>query len=342
MPTGARRALPDRPGVYRFLRSNRDVLYVGKATSLKKRVAGHFSQASRAADRNQEMLTQALAIEHTICPTPLEAALLECDEIKRLDPPYNVQLREATRVALFVARDLFDLSEAPDVAHPWGPLPSRFGPSALGAVRKLAEGEPPDERLRARAVGVPPPFAPDEAMFGEAWGVFASRHLSLPARTPWGRVVRATTRLALLSNEDGLEPRDDEAPPGWDVSRIVRYLERSVLVGGQLLRRARWLTSLSDSVLAYREAGAWRVVVIERGVVVSIEDASSPQVLPDPPARRPWRERQASFDGASYDRLRVLTTELRRVLDEDGDARLALPGGRVLGRDVLARWLRFV
>ncbi len=342
MPSEARRALPDRPGVYRFQRSNGDVLYVGKATSLKKRVAGHFSAASRAADRNQEMLTQALAIEHTVTASPLEAALLECDEIKRVDPPYNVQLRETTRVALFASRDLLDLSEAPDEAHPWGPLPSRFGPTALGAVRRLAEGARPDERLRARAVGVPPAFAPDEAMFLEAWVTFATRHLTLPARTPWGRVVRATTRLALLLRADGLEPRDDEAPPGWDPSRIVRYLERSVLVGGQLLRRARWLTSLCDSALAYAEAGAWRKATIERGVIGRFEDAGGTTPFADPPPWRPWRERQRSFDGASYDRLRVLTTELRRVLDEGGDARLVIQGGRVLGRDALALWLRFV
>jgi DNA polymerase-3 subunit epsilon len=46
-----RAALPDRPGVYRFLRRNGDVLYVGKATSLKKRVAGHFKGRGPVTER---------------------------------------------------------------------------------------------------------------------------------------------------------------------------------------------------------------------------------------------------------------------------------------------------
>ncbi|HMJ13837.1 MAG TPA: GIY-YIG nuclease family protein, partial [Polyangiaceae bacterium] len=88
-----RRALPDAPGVYRFLRCNGDVLYVGKATSLRKRVASHFSGGARATERGLELLTQVHDVAYSESASVLEAALLESDEIKRIDPPYNVQLR---------------------------------------------------------------------------------------------------------------------------------------------------------------------------------------------------------------------------------------------------------
>src|SRR5258706_6398654 len=83
------RALPDQPGVYRFLRSNGDVLYVGKATSLKKRVSSHFTKQSGATERALEMLTQVSEIAFTATSTALEAALLETQTIKRINPPYN-------------------------------------------------------------------------------------------------------------------------------------------------------------------------------------------------------------------------------------------------------------
>src|SRR5258708_7668564 len=82
-----RRVLPDGPGVYRFVRSNGDVLYVGKAASLRKRVASHFASRSKRSDA-LEMLSHASDVTFTATATAVEAALLEVEEIQRLDPPY--------------------------------------------------------------------------------------------------------------------------------------------------------------------------------------------------------------------------------------------------------------
>jgi DNA polymerase-3 subunit epsilon len=66
LPSERYRSLPDAPGVYRFLRSNGDLLYVGKAASLKKRVSSHF--VGRASKQlAPEMLTQVNEIEFTGC-----------------------------------------------------------------------------------------------------------------------------------------------------------------------------------------------------------------------------------------------------------------------------------
>jgi hypothetical protein len=164
--------LPAGPGVYRFLRSNGDVLYVGKATSLKQRVASHFSSAQRATERALEMLTQVSDIAVTKTESVLEAALLEHGEITRLDPPYNVQLREGDRAAWFASNDLLRARPAPDDEHRIGPLPSRWAVAGLGAIRALAAGAEPTTEMRARATGVPSSFAPDDATFTAGWTSF--------------------------------------------------------------------------------------------------------------------------------------------------------------------------
>ena len=87
MPRETRLSLPKHPGVYRMLRTTGDVLYVGKASSLHHRVNSYFRKQHGGDERMLEMLTQARAISFEVTATPLEAALLEADEIKRCLPP---------------------------------------------------------------------------------------------------------------------------------------------------------------------------------------------------------------------------------------------------------------
>lgn len=84
MPRARYRALPDAPGVYGLLRSNGDVLYVGKAKSIRKRVASHLGKPSGATERALEMLTQVDDIAFEVTATALEATVLESGLIKRL------------------------------------------------------------------------------------------------------------------------------------------------------------------------------------------------------------------------------------------------------------------
>jgi hypothetical protein len=328
-----RRALPDRPGVYRFLRPNGDVLYVGKAASLKKRVASHFTQGGRATERALEMLTQAHAVDVTPTQSALEAALLESDEIKRLDPPYNVQLREGGRRAWFATPDLADAVPDPDGVHRVGPLPSRWALASLAALRALAAGsDPADVRTRAAAVGVPPPFAPEEPLFATAWGEFCARHLGASARNPWHALLRASRRLALTGVSDAAA---EETPPDtWDLDRVGRHLDRALLRGGQLFRRARWLVLLSDASVAFRERDAerFRLLVMTGGDIAAQGDVDDPHAMPERGAPRPWRLRQAAIDAARYDRLRVLATELARVHAEGGAVLLRIGHRLITGR----------
>ncbi|WP_149193977.1 excinuclease ABC subunit UvrC [Luteimonas suaedae] len=86
-------SLSTAPGVYRMLAADGGVLYVGKAASLRKRVANYFS-ASPKPTRIMAMLAQVASMEVTVTRTEVEALLLENQLIKSLKPRYNVMLRD--------------------------------------------------------------------------------------------------------------------------------------------------------------------------------------------------------------------------------------------------------
>jgi excinuclease ABC subunit C len=87
-----RRALPDAPGVYLFRDARRKVIYVGKAKSVRKRVASHFSKTG--ARGAHDMVGQIESIEFLVTQTEAEAFLAEQNFIKQYKPRFNVRLRD--------------------------------------------------------------------------------------------------------------------------------------------------------------------------------------------------------------------------------------------------------
>ena len=87
------RTLPPRPGVYRMLDTRGDVLYVGKARSLKARVA-NYTQVAALSNRLQRMVSQTRSMEIVTTNSEAGALLLEAQFIKRYRPPFNVLLRD--------------------------------------------------------------------------------------------------------------------------------------------------------------------------------------------------------------------------------------------------------
>ena len=87
------KTLPDAPGVYRMLNAAGDVLYVGKAKSLKKRVSS-YARGGVHSDRLTRMIAETAEMLFLTTESETEALLLESNLIKRLKPRYNVSYRD--------------------------------------------------------------------------------------------------------------------------------------------------------------------------------------------------------------------------------------------------------
>ncbi len=368
MPREARAVLPDRPGIYRMLRVNGDILYIGKAASLKQRVNSYFQARRRHAEHTLEMLSQAVGVEVTPTASALEAALLESCEIKRVCPPYNKALQEGRRQVVFGTKDFRSFSPVPDGRHHIGPLP---GSKAFAAVHDigclLQQGEPILDRLQETStenlLGIPPPQAPEPQCFVEGLRMFRHQHTGLPAaETIWPALMRIGTRCwkdALETKEKGIdeggdtrpdpEGQTDPPPFEWTPEAVSGAIESLLCRCAHLIRRARWFALLSESTLAWSVADSdgaesrQNLVILRAAQMSARSELRGDDPLPRPPGGAiAWRDRQRHLDLAAYDRLRVLTTEMRRILAEERTLRLRLGRNAVLGEGRLRRLLKWV
>ena len=101
------KTLSASPGVYRMLNRKGDALYVGKARSLRNRVA-NYTQVERLPIRLQRMVSQTRGMEIVTTNSEAEALLLEAQLIKRFRPPYNVLLRDDKSFPFILLREGHD------------------------------------------------------------------------------------------------------------------------------------------------------------------------------------------------------------------------------------------
>ena len=87
--------LPDGPGIYIF-KKGRNILYIGKATSLRDRVRSYFAPdlVKGRGERIVAMVTEATWVTHKTADSILEALILEAELIKKHQPPYNVDEKD--------------------------------------------------------------------------------------------------------------------------------------------------------------------------------------------------------------------------------------------------------
>jgi DNA polymerase-3 subunit epsilon len=345
MPRDVRLSLPDAPGVYRMLRTDGSILYVGKAASLHHRVNSYFRKQHGVHERALEMLSQARAISFDVTPTPLEAALLEPDEIKRHRPPYNVALTIRHRALWFASPDLSARSREPSQHCPVGPFASA---ETLDQFAALARGD--------RAALTSGPWGPDEGTFTAGYNRLCATHaeLSRVDLSAHARLLRLGTRLWREGRRDrDADVNDVEDDAGqtrrgsmaWTPELVQVSLEWLALRAALARRRAIWLTRLFDSSVVWREPGdtCARLIVIENGEVAlsAAVDTSAPPPIP-PGYRRPMAARREAFTLAAFDRVRVLTTELKRLIAAGAPVALRLGIGPAPDESRLASALWWV
>ena len=137
------RELPDRPGIYIFKDAAGKVLYVGKASSLRKRAVSYLSREHEP--RLAAMMSEAAEVEFVVTDSPAEALLLENNWIKRRKPRYNILLRDDKTYPYLkltvqepFPRIAFTRRILDDGAEYFGPfLPGGLARKAIKLVQKL-------------------------------------------------------------------------------------------------------------------------------------------------------------------------------------------------------------
>jgi DNA polymerase-3 subunit epsilon len=338
MPRSVRLSLPEAPGIYRMLRTSGDVLYVGKAASLRHRVNSYFRKQHGMPERTIEMLSQARDISFDVTATALEAALVEPDEIKRHRPPYNVALTAEDRALWFAAPDLSARRAHPSPQCPVGPFASR---STLDEFAALARAD--------RCALGPDRWGPDAASFDAGYTRLCAVHPEL-SRHDLGvheRLLRLGTRLWREGRRDHDVDADEETHRSttWTPELVQLSLEWLSLRAALARRRAIWLTRLFDASVLWTEPGTAgaRLIVIENGEVTVSTRIDADTTPPIPPGcARPVTARREAFTLARFDRLRVLSTELKRLVSAGAPAALRLGAAPPLAAARLASVLWWV
>ena len=93
------KTLPNQPGVYRMLSEKGVVLYVGKARNLIRRVS-NYTQPNRLSNRILRMVSETEKLEVIVTKSEIEALLLESNLIKKMQPRYNILLRDDKSLSL--------------------------------------------------------------------------------------------------------------------------------------------------------------------------------------------------------------------------------------------------
>ncbi|MBT8369445.1 MAG: GIY-YIG nuclease family protein [Deltaproteobacteria bacterium] len=365
-----RRKLPDKPGVYRMLRAKGELLYIGKAKSLKQRVNSYFRQKAPHAEHTLEMLTQARELNFTQSGSALEAAMLESDEIKRHSPPYNIALRKRQRRLVFCSKDLRVHSPVADKHYSIGPLPDgKFIESILAFRAWLAcDRNMANDRqteLGYTLLALPPEYAPEITCLRDGLHNFRDNYRSrLNRQSPlrfltglgaelWRKrlesAVLAESAPETESNQNEIEEeqRKTEEEFAWTPEAVTKTIEKMVLHSAHRIRRARWFCLLSESALAWTSADHpdkdKTVVVFKNGSVFERKDMQIAEKTPVPPGfAKLFQTRQNNIDLMTYDRLRVVTTELRRLISEGRKIELRLNPTAILGHQQVTKALRWV
>jgi DNA polymerase-3 subunit epsilon len=322
LPKEIRLALPDEPGVYRMLNSDRKVLYVGKATSLHSRVNSYFRGQKGRDSFKLEMLAQVVDLEVTVCETPLHAALLETDEIKRINPYYNIALKTGHRSLVFFDRNFTSFSATPDEIHSIGPFSSiMVFESMLTLSLWLKSGEelPPTTMFYEE---MPAELIKDGfKLFCERHGHNQSTFKSMRSLIAQGLIwfnQREPENDSEIEHEESVEVllSVEEIVEELSAEDIADKFERHFARVGEAYYRSKKMLKMMNADLMIKKTGKSKkksVLKIRNGQIS--QDGSPSLSLDDV-----WNHHAIE----TYDRLTILLTEMAKVKSVISSASLHL------------------
>ncbi|WP_374029702.1 GIY-YIG nuclease family protein [Bdellovibrio bacteriovorus] len=322
LPKEKRLSLPKQPGIYRMISRWGEVLYVGKATSLHDRVNSYFRGQKNRDTRKLEMLTQVWDLHVTPVSSPLEAALLETDEIKRLDPPYNVSLKVGARSMAFFNRDFTSVSHEHDEEHCIGPFSNSMVLDSMLKLNHSLTCEEFDENMFYEPI--------DAELLKDGFELFCQRHevdkLSftsmrsiLALGLSWVRglneeddveedieteesEVTATEASSPSEGDEDVES-EEELEVELTAEDIADKFERHFIRAARAYLRTKKLTRLLNVDIQF-ELKSPVILKIRQGNIVH-EDS--------PITAKSWK----NLSIETYDRMTVLYTELEKLRAQD-------------------------
>jgi len=292
--------LPKKPGVYFMKSKTGQILYVGKATSLRDRVNSYFRGKKGRDTKKLEMLTQVWDLDFIETGSALEAALLESDEIKRWNPAYNISLKAGSRALVFYSKNFeltgFQQNEA-----------TRIGPfRANGSIEQLCLLQ---KSLKER-IFYPIFYEPfTTELMREGLELFCQKYRVLPEQ-----LISIRTQLCLGHHilRQYKEPEfDDEIELGDDVEISVEEIEvtaqdiadkfeRLFMRAAEEIQKAKKLTGLLNCHLDWESEVGWRSLDIRQGKF-QLQAAPTESIFP-------WQD----LTIADYDRMSIILSEISR------------------------------
>jgi DNA polymerase-3 subunit epsilon len=301
-----------------MLNAKGEILYVGKATSLKSRVNSYFRGQRNKDPRKLEMLTQTHNIAHIECGSALEAALLETDEIKKHDPPYNYSLKRKQRQLAFFDKSLQSMSHEQTDAFVIGPFSGHFALEQFTRVYTWLATSEEDPLIFFGEVPV--------ELIASGFEIFCAEHNIDPAVVSSPRdlmalcikLIRKSARQAEVAGESplldtGEPPEDMLEDEEDDDDTLVEYTPEDVAGKfGRLFKRiaksylrGKVLSRLLNSRIIFEEKSNIRRLEVRGGEIVRSDSAYE---MPSS-NKQPW----SHLDVMTYDRMSVLLAEIIRM-----------------------------
>jgi DNA polymerase-3 subunit epsilon len=222
-----------------------------------------------------------------------------------------------------------------------------------------------DAGIGYAVLALPPQHAPDSECLRKGFDIFRRLHRRRSANQSALRFLTglgarlwqeklAAAAIAETMDESSGSIDEGDAPTNdpdnefvWTPQAVADTIERMVMHSAHLIRRARWFCLLSESTLAWAAVDRPQenniMIVFEKGRVIQRNVLFTGGETATPPGfARSFHERQKNIDLNTYDRLRVVTTEARRIITEGRNIELRLGPKVTLKRQQLIKVLRWV